>query len=139
MCGLLLRRGAAHLVPLVLLLTLVGCGSDDMTSPSLVIPGGSFIPDFTFVWQNTADKTNTYTFIPNNSGASSGTLTDSSSETLNGVFSKVTGTFSNHNMNITVARPSGNVSATGGFTDADTIKLQFGTSSTIVTLIRIKQ
>lgn len=141
MRAVLLRRGAAHLVPLVLLLLLASCGSDDMTSPSIVIPGGSFIPDFTFVWQNTADTTNTYTFIADKSGTSSGNLTNSSGETLKGVFSTLTGTFSNRNVTFTVARASGPVTATGGFTGtgSDTIQVQFGTSSTIVTLVRIKQ
>jgi hypothetical protein len=139
MRAVLLRRRAAHLVPLVLLLLLVSCGSSDATSPSLVIPGGSFIPDFTFVWQNTADTTNVYTFIPDKSGTNSGNLTSSSGETLKGVFSTLTGTFNNHNLNFTVARASGPVTAAGGFTDANTIQFQFSTSSTIVTLVRIKQ
>jgi len=137
----LLRRGAAHLVPLLLLLWLVSCGSDDMTSPSIVIPGGSFIPDFTFVWQNTADSTNVYTFITDKTGTTSGNFTNSSGETLKGVFSTLTGTFNNRNVTFTVARASGPVTATGGFTGTgtDTIQLTFGTSPTIVTLVRIKQ
>ena len=68
----------------------------------------------------------------------SGTLTDSSTEVRNNVTSKLTGTFAEKNMNITVQRPGGNVTAAGGFTDNDTIKLQFAGSTTIVTLIRIK-
>lgn len=130
-------RAVAHVLALVLFLGLMSCGSS-MTGPDLVIPGGSFIPDFTFVWRNNADSTNSYVFIPDNSGTHSGTLTDSSTEVRNNVTSKVTGTFSEHNINITVQRPGGNVTASGGFTDNDTIKLQFSGSTTIVTLIRIK-
>jgi hypothetical protein len=141
MTAVLLRRGAAHITPLVLLLLLVGCGSSDMTSPSIVIPGGSFIPDFTFQWRNTADSTNVYTFITDKTGTTSGNFTNSSGETLSGVFSTLTGTFNNRNVTFTVARASGAVTATGGFvgTGTDTIQVQFSTSSTIVTLVRFKQ
>ena len=133
-------RTIAQLAVITLFLGLVSCGGGgtgtDTTGPSLVIPGGAFIPDFTFVWQNTADHSNTYQFVPDNQGQASGSFADGSSETLNGVFSKLTGTYSNHNVTVTIARPSGSVTASGGFTDADTIKLQFG--STIVTLVRVK-
>jgi hypothetical protein len=132
-------RVAAHLVALVLFLGLMSCGSSTMNGPSLVIDNGSLIPDFTFVWRNTADATNSYVFVPDNSGVHSGTLTDSSTELRNNVTSKVTGTFSEKKMNITVQRSGGNVTASGGFTDNDTIKLIFSNNtSTIVTLIRIK-
>jgi hypothetical protein len=90
------------------------------------------------VWRNTADATNTYVFVPDNSGVHSGNITDSSTEVRNNVTSKVTGTFSEKKMNITVQRPGGNVTATGGFTDNDTIKLVFSGSTTIVTLVRVK-
>ncbi|HKW01681.1 MAG TPA: hypothetical protein VJN96_17770 [Vicinamibacterales bacterium] len=133
-------RLAAHVVALVLFLGLMSCGSSTMDGPSLVIDNGSLIPDYTFVWRNTADSTNTYVFVPDNSGVHSGNITDSSTEVRNNVTSKVTGTFSEKKMNITVARPGGSVTASGGFTDNDTIKLIFSnSSSTIVTLIRIKQ
>jgi hypothetical protein len=132
------RRALAHAIALALFLGLIACGSSTMTGPSLVIDNGQMIPDFTFVWRNTADATNTYVFVPDNSGVHAGTLTDSSTEVRNNVTSKVTGTFSEKHVNITVQRPGGNVTATGGFTDVDTIKLQFAGSSTIVTLIRIK-
>lgn len=131
-------RTVAHVIALMLFLGLMSCGSSTMDGPSLVIDNGSLIPDFTFVWRNTADATNTYVFVPDNSGVHSGTLTDSSTEVRNNVTSKVTGTFSEKKMNITVQRSGGNVTATGGFTDDDTIKLQFAGSTTIVTLIRIK-
>jgi hypothetical protein len=131
-------RVLAHVVALVLFLGLMSCGSSTMNGPSLVIDNGSLIPDFTFVWRNTADATNTYVFVPDNSGVHSGNITDSSTENRNNVTSKVTGTFSEKKMNITVARPGGSVTASGGFTDNDTIKLVFSGSSTIVTLIRIK-
>jgi hypothetical protein len=134
----IVRRALAHAIALALFLGLVSCGSSTMTGPSLVIDDGAMIPDFTFVWRNTADATNTYVFVPDNSGVHSGTLTDSSTEVRNNVTSKVTGTFSEKKMNITVQRTGGNVTATGGFTDNDTIKLQFSGSSTIVTLIRVK-
>jgi hypothetical protein len=130
-------RTAAELAVIVLFLGLVSCGGAASTSPSLVIPGGDFIPDFTFVWQNTADHTNTYTLITDNPGKSSGNFIEGSSETLNGVNSPLTGTYNNHNITMNIQRASGNVAASGGFTDNDTIKLQFG--STIVTLARIKQ
>ncbi len=134
----LVGRVLAHVVALVLFVGLISCGGSDMTGPSLVISDGSFVPDFTFVWRNSADSTNTYVFVPDNSSVHSGALTDSSTEVRNGVTSKVTGTFSEHHVNITVARTGGSVTATGGFTDVDTIKLQFSGSSTIVTLNRIK-
>ncbi len=136
MTGQMTKRALAHALGAMLVLGLISCGSDSMSSPSLVIPGGSFIPDFTFVWRNTADTTNTYQFVPDNSNAHSGNLTSDSNETRGGVFSKLTGTYSEHNMNITIQRPGGSVAASGGFTDTDTIKLQFGT--TIVTLVRFK-
>ena len=131
-------RAVAHVVALALFLGLMSCGSSTMDGPSLVIDNGSLIPDFTFVWRNTADATNTYVFVPDNSGVHSGTLTDSSTEVRNNVTSKVTGTFSEKKMNITVQRSGGNVTAAGGFTDNDTIKLQFAGNTTIVTLIRVK-
>jgi hypothetical protein len=40
-------------------------------------------------------------------------------------------------MNIAVQRPGGNVTATGGFTDNDTIAEVSG-GTTIVTLVRVK-
>ena len=133
------RRLLAHAIALALFLGLVSCGSSTMSGPSLVIDNGTMIPDFTFVWRNAADATNTYVFVPDNSNVHSGNITDSSTEVRNGVTSKVTGTFSEKKMNIAVARTGGSVTASGGFTDNDTIKLQFAGSSTIVTLNRIKQ
>lgn len=94
-----------------------GCSNDNGSSSN-----SSFIPDFTFVWDNVADATNVFEFDPGNSaGMASGNLTGN--EQKDGQNFEITsGSFNNRNLNFVVNR-NGGISFSGSFVDNDTIQL----------------
>jgi hypothetical protein len=136
----IMTRSRLTLAPL-LLMSLVAC-DPSTTSPTggtteVVVPPSVFIPDFTFTWQDTANKKHTFIFNTDVFNKATGTITGGS-EVLNAVTSQiVSGSFSQRNLTFVVKRAKGNVTFTGTFTDADTISLS-GSDGTSTTIVRCK-
>ena len=97
----------------------------------------TFVPNFTFVWDeidgagNFVSPVHQFVFLtddatckPSASNCSSGSLSDSSNEQLNGATNQiVSGSFNHHDMTFTVDRSGTRVAITARFNDADSIRL----------------
>jgi hypothetical protein len=100
------------------------------TGPSVVDGGGSYIPNFTFQWDEVnASGTfiapvHRFTLITDQSGKDTGTINDQSSETLASTRNVLTGTFKNRDLTLTVTRGTTAVSITGTFLTDDTIQMR---------------
>ena len=123
----LINRWARHLVCALTLTALCACSGN---GPTLVDGGGSYIPNFTFVWDevNAAGAfiapTHRFTLITDQAGSGSGTFNPQSSEEVGGARNVVTGTFKDRDLSLTVRRGTTNVPMTGKFLTDDTIELR---------------
>lgn len=98
--------------------------------PSVVDGGGSYVPNFTFQWDEVNASgafiapVHRFTLITDQSGKDTGTINDQSSETLAGNRNVLTGTFKNRDLTLTVTRGTAAVSITGKFLTDDTIEMR---------------
>ena len=117
----------------LLLLGSCGGGGTEVVGPS----PSTYIPDFTFEWQNRVDSTHSYNFNVSATQVRTGQFIDGSQENYQGSNNSLTGTFTDRTLAFTVVRPSGSVNVTGTFINDDTIELRW--PGTTVTIIRIRQ
>ena len=95
-----------------------------------VVDGGSYVPNFTFQWDevNTAGTFITplhrFTLLTDQSGTNTGTINNQSSETQGTTRNVVTGTFNNRGLTLSVQRGTGTVSITGTFLTDDSIEMR---------------
>jgi len=100
------------------------------SGPSVVDSGGSYVPNFTFQWDEVnasgafVSPVHRFTLITDQTGTNTGTINNQSSETLSGARNTVTGTFTNRDLTLVVQRAGGNVSVTGRFLTDDTIEMR---------------
>jgi hypothetical protein len=127
MTGRLIAAWLSNLIVVVAVSMLPACSPN---GPSVVDGGGSYVPNFTFQWDevNAAGAFITpvhrFTLITDQSGTNTGTINNQSSETLAGARNVVTGTFTNRDLTFTVTRGTTPVSITGRFLTDDTVEMR---------------
>jgi hypothetical protein len=124
------RPWLAQLAVVFALVAMGACGST--TGPSVLPEDDSYIPNFTFVWDEIdaggafVSPAHRFVLLADQSGVRQGTLNDQSNETLDGARNTLTGSWKGHAVTLLIQRAGGTVSVAGTFKTDDTISLVDG-------------
>jgi hypothetical protein len=123
-------RSLARWVGRVAFVLAVGVLSTCSPSGPSVVDGGSYSGNFTFQWDEVnaggtfVTPLHRFTLLTDQTGTTSGTFNNQSSETQGTTRNVLTGTFNNRDLTLSVQRSTGNVSITGRFLTDDTIEMR---------------
>lgn len=109
-------RPTLRAIGVLVFAVVAGTTACDSTSPD------DFLPVITNAWRNVTNAAHTFQLNSTDDGQASGAFTGTEDHPTLGE-SDISGTFTNSTCQFTIARPGGNVTYSGKFVHADTLRL----------------